>query len=200
MMRPMHLSYKYDPIPLRLLISQDKKTEAMEKLQSMYNGAVQSGAQWIMIICRVFQALATETEEAALEFLSEALTMAEPEGYIRTFVDEGRLLKPMLEKALSRGVTPEYTRKLITIIEAEERQKRIREKGEGVPSPYQSILSERELEVLHLMADGLSNQQIADRLIISLSTAKNHVHNIIEKLGVRARTQAVTQARELELI
>ena len=74
------------------------------------------------------------------------------------------------------------------------------EKEEGTAATYDSILSERELEVLKLMAEGLSNQQIADRLIISLSTTKNHVHNIIEKLNVQGRTQAVTQARELELI
>ena len=61
-------------------------------------------------------------------------------------------------------------------------------------------LSERELEILMLMAAGLSNQQIADRLIISLSTVKNHVHNIIDKLEAKGRTQAVAQARELKLI
>ena len=73
-------------------------------------------------------------------------------------------------------------------------------KGEVAPSPYQKLLSERELEVLRLMAEGLSNQQIADRLIISLSTTKNHVHNILEKLYVQGRTQAVTQVRKIEFI
>ena len=153
-----------------------------------------------MIIYRIYQALSAENEEEAVEFLSEALTLAELEGYIRTFVDEGKLLKPLLEKALSQGVTPEYTRKLITIIEAEEQEKLKRKRAEGVPSKYDSILSERELEVLKLMAEGLSNQQIADRLIISLGTTKNHVHNIIEKLEAKGRTQAVNQAKELELI
>jgi LuxR family maltose regulon positive regulatory protein len=194
------LSHRYRYIPLRLLIAQGNKNEAAETLQVRYKEAVQWGLQGDMVIYRLYQALAAETEESALEFLSDALTMAEPEGYIRTFVDEGKLLKPLLEKALSREITPEYTRKLITIIEAEERHKRKIKKGESTVSPYQSLLSQRELEVLRLMAEGLSNQQIADRLIISLSTAKNHVHNILEKLNVQGRTQAVTQARELELI
>jgi len=194
------LSYEYRHIPSRLLIAQGNKAEAAEQLQIIYDKAVESEAQWIMIRCRICQALAAESEELALEFLSDALTMAESEGYIRTFVDEGRLLKPLLEKALSQGVTPEYTRKLITIIEAEERGKLKRKKEAGTPAAYDSILSERELEVLRLMAAGLSNQQIADRLIISLSTTKNHVHNILEKLNVRGRTQAVTEARHLELI
>jgi LuxR family maltose regulon positive regulatory protein len=187
-------------IPIRLLIALGNKTEAVKKLQIMYDSAVQSGAEYLIIRYRVYQALAAANQESALEFLSEALTMAEPEGYIRTFVDEGRLLAPLLQKALSQGIMPEYTRKLITIIEAEERQKRKMKRGEGAPSRYHALLSERELEVLRLMAEGLSNQQIADRLIISLSTAKNHVHNILEKLNVQGRTQAVTQARELELI
>jgi LuxR family maltose regulon positive regulatory protein len=134
-----------------------------------------------------------------LGFLADALTMAEPEGYIRTFVDEGKLLKPLLEKALSKGVTPEYTRKLLNIIEAEEKLKRKTKKGDSALSLPKPLLSERELNVLRLMAAGLSNQQIADRLIISLGTAKNHVHNILEKLNVQGRTQAVAQARELEL-
>jgi len=115
------LHFDFNHIPSRLLIAQGKKSEAAKELQVTYDRAVESEAQWIMIICRVCQALAAETEESALEFLSDALTMAEPEGYIRTFVDEGKLLKPLLEKALSNGVTPEYTRKLISIIEAEER-------------------------------------------------------------------------------
>jgi LuxR family maltose regulon positive regulatory protein len=187
-------------ILIRLLIAQGKKFEAAEKLRDMYDREVKSGARYLLIKYRVYQALAEETEEAAVALLSEALTMAEPEGYIRTFVDEGKLLKPLLEKALSRGITPEYTRKLITIIEAEEREKLKRKKAEGAPSSYQTIISEREMEVLRLMAEGLSNRQIADRLIISLSTAKNHVHNIIDKLEVKGRTQAAAQARELELL
>jgi LuxR family maltose regulon positive regulatory protein len=126
--------------------------------------------------------------------------MAKPEGYIRIFVDEGKLLAPLLRKVLSRGITPEYTNKLLTIIEAEERQftsKTI----EGIPSALlPKPLSERELEVLKLVADGLTNQQIADKLIISLSTAKSHVYHIFGKLNAKDRLQAVTRARELKLI
>jgi LuxR family maltose regulon positive regulatory protein len=192
------LTYDLNYIPLRLLIAQGKESEAYEKLRVLYDSAVESEMQGLMIVYRVHQALAAENEESALEFLADALTMAEPEGYVRTFVDEGKLLKPLLEKALTKGIMPEYTRKLIGIIEAEERQKRRTKRNEGVPTC--SILSEREIEVLRLIAEGLSNQQIADKLIISLGTAKNHVHNIIEKLEAKGRTQAVTQARELELI
>ena len=194
----LHIEYQY--IPACLLIAQGRKEEAAAYLRNLYERIVQTDAHGLLIKVRVCQALAAENEEAALEFLSEALIMAESEGYIRSFVDEGKLLKQLLEKALSKGITPEYTGKLITIIEAEERQKLKRKKEIGIPSPYKSLLSEREVEVLRLMANGLSNQQIAERLFISLSTAKNHVHNILEKLNVQGRTQAVTQARELELL
>ena len=194
----LHLEYHY--VPACLLIAQGKKEEAAELLQDLHERLAQADAHGLAIGVRVCQALAADTEESALEFLAEALIKGEPEGFIRSFVDEGELLKPLLEKALSMGVTPEYTKKLIDIIETEERQKRKMKKVEGEPSPYHTILSERELEVLRLMAEGLSNQQIADRLIISIGTTKNHVHNILEKLNVQGRTQAVTQARELELI
>jgi LuxR family maltose regulon positive regulatory protein len=194
------LLIEYQSVPARLLIAQDKKEEALNHLQKLYNKFIKIGAYGLLVGIRVYQALAAETEEAAVDFLTNALKIAEPEGHIRTFVDEGKLLKPLLEKALSRGTAPEYVRKLLTIIEAEERQKLKKKKGEETHSRYGSLLSGRELEVLKLMAEGLSNQQIADRLVISLSTAKNHVHNIIEKLNAKGRTQAIAQARELELM
>jgi LuxR family maltose regulon positive regulatory protein len=187
-------------IPARLLIAQGKKGEAAKILQDSYQRLVQIEAYGLIIGIRVCQALAAETEETALEFLIDALINGESEGNIRTFIDEGKLLKPLLEKALSKGITPEYTRKLLTIIETEERQRRKIGKGEGIIFPYRALLSEREFEVLRLMAEGLSNQQIADRLIISLGTTKNHVHNVLEKLNAEGRTQAVARARELELI
>ena len=79
-------------------------------------------------------------------------------------------------------------------------QKLKRKKGEGVTSPHQALLSERELEILCLIAADVSNQQIADSLTISLSTVKTHVHHILEKLNAKDRSQAVFYARELELI
>jgi len=194
----LHLQYHY--ILARLLIAQGKKDEAAEYSRDLYERLVKVEAHGLAIGARVCQALAADTEEAALEFLTDALIKGEPEGFIRSFVDEGKLITPLLEKALSMGVTPEYTRKLIDIIETEERQKLKMKKVEGAPSLYHALLSERELEVLRLMAEGMSNQRIADRLIISLGTTKNHVHNILEKLNAEGRTQAVAQARELELI
>jgi len=187
------LPWQVSDAPARLLLAQGKKKAAAEQLHVLYEKAVQSGEQYFMITHRVYQSLAAETEETALEFLSDSLVMAEPEGWIHIFVDEGRMLKPLLEKALSRGITPEYTRKLISIIESEERRRKEARKGE-------MLLSERELEVLQLITLKLSNKQIAERLFISPGTVKIHVHNILDKLGATVRSEAVAHAREIRLI
>ena len=186
------------PVLARLLIAQDKKSEAMEKLQTLYDQTVQGGAESNLVKISMYQALTAATQESALEFLADALRMAEPEGYIRTFVDEGKLLAPLLRKAVAQGIMPEYTGKLLAIIEVEERRKL--QRVEGAPSRPPELLSEREIEVLRLLAEGLSNRQIAERLFITIGTAKTHVHNIIEKLYVKGRTQAISRARELKLI
>jgi len=178
------------------LIARGEKVAAGQKLLGLYDKAVQADAQGYVIRVRVYQSLAAETPDEALTFLSEALRLGQPEGFIRTFVDEGRLLKPLLRIALAQGVTSEYTAKLLNVIEAEERQRRSRS-GEGTTS---SLLSEREVEILRLVANGLTNRQIADRLFISLGTAKRHVHNIFEKLDAGDRLHAVNRARELKLL
>jgi len=126
--------------------------------------------------------------------------MTEPEGYVRTFVDEGRLLAPLLRQAVLRGISRDYAGKLLTIIEAEERQRLAAGREQDYSLSARGLLSQRELEVLRLLAEGLSNKEVASRLIISRDTAKNHVHAILEKLDVRNRTQAVAKARDLKLL
>jgi len=194
------LPFDAQHVPARLLIARGEKTLAAEQLQGLYEKAVQADAQGFVILLRVYQALAADTTESAVEFLSEALTIAEPEGYIRTFVDEGRLLATLLRTALSQGITPEYTSKLLSIIEAEEQHRKSRAIEVTPSTLLPEPLSERELEVLRLLATDVSNQQIASRLSISLSTVKTHVHHILEKLDVKDRSQAIFRARELKLL
>lgn len=110
-------------VPARLLIAQGRKEAAAEKLRGLYEIAAKAGAQGYVIRIRVYQALAAATPDEALTFLSEALTLGQPEGFTRTFVDEGKLLKPLLQKALAQGITSEYTAKLLNVIETEERQR-----------------------------------------------------------------------------
>jgi LuxR family maltose regulon positive regulatory protein len=183
----------------RLLLAQGKKEEAAQRLEACYERAAQAGLRWGMLRVRVLQALAAPTPAAALPFVSEALTWGGPEGFIRSFVDEGESLIPLLRRAATQGLARQYVKKLLSAFEADAR----RRAGEEALPPAQPLiepLSERELEVLRLVAEGLSNQEIADRLVISVGTVKTHVHNILGKLDVRGRTQAAVRARDLDLI
>ncbi len=183
----------------RLLLAQGEKEEAAQRLEECYERAAEAGMRWGMLRVRVLQALAAPTPAAALPFLSEALTWGQPEGFVRSFLDEGESLVPLLRHPAAQGVARQYVKKLLAAFEADAR----RRAGEKPPPPTHPLiepLSERELEVLRLVAEGLSNQEIADRLVISLGTVKTHVHNILGKLDVRGRTQAAARARELDLI
>ncbi len=186
--------------PARLLIARGKMGAAAEQLRSLYERAMRSDALGHAIRIHVYQCLAASNQDEALMFLADALKMGEPEGFIRTFVDEGRLLAPMLRQAVRSGIEPDYARKLLTIIEAEERQRKTRNDEGESSTTAAGVLSERETEVLGLMGAGLSDRQIAGRLTVSLSTAKTHVHRILEKLGATSRTEAVSLARERRLL
>ncbi len=183
----------------RLLLAQDRKAAAMEWLESCYETAAQKDIAWGMARIRIPQALAARTPEAALPFVGEALTLAEPQGLVRSFVDEGAPLVPLLRRAAELGAARRYAERLLAAFQTDA----LRKTGVKAPPPPQPLiepLSERELEVLRLAAEGLSNQEIADRLVISVGTVKTHVHNILGKLDVRGRTQAGARARELDLI
>jgi LuxR family maltose regulon positive regulatory protein len=186
--------------PARFLVARGDKEAAAEHLGSLHERAMTAGARGYALRVRVYQALAAPTQDEAMTFLSEALEMGQPEGFIRTFVDEGKLLKPLLRLALSRGIVPDYVTKLLTIIEGEERlHEGIGSNGAAV-SESSKFLSQREIEVLRLVADGLSNQQIARKLSISLNTAKTHVAHVFGKLNAKDRLQAVKRAKELEIL
>ena len=149
---------------------------------------------------RILQALDSLGPARPLDCLAEALSICKAANAIRVFADVGMEMTPLLKQAISRDIEPEFARRLLAVIEAEEPRRQMA-KGKGVPIPQTSeFLSPRELEVLRLTASGLSNSQIADRLIVSVSTAKTHIHNVMQKLGTRSRTEAVDRARELKLI
>jgi LuxR family maltose regulon positive regulatory protein len=186
---PFFLSH----VPPRLLIAQGEKAKASERLRTMSEETARGITHHHIVFLRLYQALAADTTESALRFLADVLAMTEPEGYIRTFVDEGRLLAPLLRQAIARGISRDYSARLLSIIEAEERRKQ-------TPKAGGTLLSKRELEVLGLLVSEISNQQIAERLYISTGTVKIHVHNILEKLGAKDRSQAVARAKQINLI
>ena len=185
-------------MPYRLLIARGDKALAAQQMEAAYGQMAADGC-YPLVKIRLTQALAAPNVDTALRFLAEALKLGEPEGYVRTFADEGKLIKPLLEKAIAQWIKPEYARKLLAVIEAEEEQ--LPSSREKIPScaPALNILSRRETEVIRLIASGFSDHQIADKLVISLSTAKTHVHHIFTKLHAKDRLQAVNRARDLQL-
>ncbi len=193
------LALEFQQVPPRLLIALGETKKAQEQLAALYEKVQRSGAHGLAITIRVCQALSASGAAEAQSFLSEALEAGEKRGYIRTFVDEGHLLAPMLRKAISQGLTPDYAARLLNLIQQEERQRTSGEKARqaGVTA---GPLSEREIEILRLLDGGLSNRQIAERLVITLATAKTHVHNISQKLNAKTRTEALARAREMKLI
>ena len=185
----------------RLLIAQNEKAAAAELLAKLHAAVVQMGRQSAVIEARMLQALAAPTTTDALAFLSEALALTEAEGYIRTFIDEGEPMAVLLREAAAKGIAPDYVGRLLSAFDGKaEKHPGIARTPDRDAGPLVEPLSERELEVLRLMAAGLSNHEIADKLIISTGTVKSHVHSILGKLDARDRTQAVLKAQELKLV
>ncbi len=151
----------------------------------------------------VLQAIALQAhgeKDKAVQLLFDALALAEPGGFIRLFVDEGLPMAQLLSAAEASGRMPDYTGKLLAVLEADARKL---EDTSSPPLPAQPLiepLSRRELEVLHLLAQGLSNQEICERLFLALDTVKGHNRKIFDKLQVQRRTEAVARARELGLL
>jgi LuxR family maltose regulon positive regulatory protein len=136
----------------------------------------------------------------AMELLDEALTLAEPGGFIRLFVDEGAPMARLLYEALSHGVHPGYVRQLLAAYPVDGTDEDAPPTTPAAGTRLAEPLSARELEVLPLIAEGLSNQEIAARLYLSLHTVKAHARNIYAKLGVSSRTQAVAKGRALGIL
>ena len=190
-----HLFYRFMGLTHpRLLIARGKKDDAAEALKVIYKTASKSGWGYGMIVVRILQSLAARNTDDAMQFLSDALHMGQPENFIRSFVDAGSGIVPLLQEAARRGIEPEYTGRILAALGAGPR-------GEGrAQAGLFEPLSEREIEVLRLVTAGLSNREIAARLVISPGTAKTHIHNLCGKLGVRNRTEAAMRAKELNIV
>jgi LuxR family maltose regulon positive regulatory protein len=151
----------------------------------------------------VLQAIAQDAhgeKEKAARVLSEALTLAEPGGFIRLFIDEGEPMRLLLEKQLrDQGHhMMGYVNKILAAFASSQpmQQSKFKNRETEMVEP----LSQRELEVLKLIAEGLSNDEIGKRLFLALDTVKGHNRRIYDKLQVQRRTEAIARARELGLL
>jgi LuxR family maltose regulon positive regulatory protein len=210
--------YAFDYFVLaRLLIIQGRGQDgsaidkALDLVVTLLNLAETAGANSYVIEALILQALALQArgdDDRALSPLERALVLAEPEGFVRVFAEEGAPMGRLLRMAVAQGIALDYAGRLLKVLESE--TKELQERGTigasslssaADPSSYLAeSLTEREIQVLRLISAGLSNQEIAQELYVSINTIKTHARNAYGKLDVRNRTQAVNRAKELGIL
>jgi LuxR family maltose regulon positive regulatory protein len=199
-----HLAEAHDH-PLsqaRVLLAKDDPTAALAVLAPWRRQAEARGWADERLKVLVLEALAFQVQgdqDQAVRLLLDALALAEPEGFIRLFVDEGRTMAHLLAAVAVQGRMPDYLRNLLAAFEVEAQQHAGPSHLPPAP-PLLEPLSRREREVLRLIAQGLSNQEISERLVIALETVKGHNKKIFGKLQVQRRTEAVARPRALGLL
>ena len=206
------LSYlrEYEHITLaRVLIAQGDNgrsaitsKQASHLLYRLQEAAQAGGRQGSLIEILILQAVAQETQgntAVALRTLEQALNLTEPEGFFQIFIDEGIAVATLLQKMQDIELGEKikrYVNKLLAALKANQQAV----PASATPQPLIEPLSQRELEVLQLIAEGLSNREISERLFLALNTVKGHNQRIFGKLQVQRRTEAVARARELGLL
>jgi len=184
----------------RAYLAQGRIEAAVDVLESLLAPAEAAGGFLRVIEVCALKALALHSlgdTPAARTSLERSLALAEPEGFVRVYLNEGPPMAALLDHAAAHHICPDYVGQLRAAFQAE------RAGPPAPPSPLSSALVEtlspRELEVLHLISQGCSNQEIAEKLVIALNTVKRHTSSIYGKLGVKSRTQAIVRARALGL-
>lgn len=184
-----------------LRLAQGQAALVKAPLEHVLEKVIVEGHCGAAVEVRVLLAVAYQQEgrmDRAVAVLEPALALAAQEGYVRVFLDAGKLLVPVLRQAAAQSIEPEYVGKLLAAFREEGllQEKQREERVSALAEP----LSEREVEVLRLVAAGLSNPEIAEHLFLSVGTVKRHVYNIYGKLEVTGRVEAVTRARDLKLL
>ncbi len=185
---------------VRIYIAQNRPVEALELTQPLLLEAKEKNRIRRVIEILNLQALAHQARGGigeALSLLEKSFRLAEPGNHVRIFLDEGRAMARLIYEAVSRGIETDYAGRLLVAFDKAEIATTPRASH---PPEMIEPLSERELEVLLLIAEGLSNRAIADRLSITVSTVKGHASNIYGKLAVTRRTEAIARGRALGLI
>ncbi|HEX6034229.1 MAG TPA: LuxR C-terminal-related transcriptional regulator, partial [Anaerolineales bacterium] len=193
---PVEYTREYEDLTLaRIYLANGEIEQGLRLLTELLEQAQAAGRIRTCIEAMILLSLTQHAQnkpDTAVEWLKKALRLAEPEGFMRLFLDEGSSLASLLPKA--RPAAPGLVDRLLQGFSTElPAAKSLSPENDKLIAP----LSEQELRVLGLIVAGKSNQQIADELVISVGTAKWHVHNVLQKLGVNNRPQAIARAREL---
>jgi len=186
----------------RVLLAQGDPSAALALLTTFRQQMEAKGWADERLKAMILQAIALHAhgeKDQAVQFMGDALALAESGGFIRIFVDEGTPMVELLSEVAANGIMPDYAGKLLAVFKAEE-QKSEDISYQPTAIPLDEPLSQREREVLRLIAQGLSNREISQRLFLALDTVKGHNRIIFGKLQVQRRTEAVARARELGLL
>jgi len=181
----------------RVSVARQEAREVLKQLEGLLEQARHLGLfRWVIqIYCLQSLALyAQKRTKEALCKLKSALALAEPQGYVEVFLEEGPRILELIRMAQKQGLAPGFVSRLIEAFTSRPCGRQAK------PPSLQGPLSKREIELVHLIAEGCSNKDIAIRLVISLGTVKRHTVNIFTKLGVKNRTEAVAKAREMGLL
>jgi LuxR family maltose regulon positive regulatory protein len=197
----------------RVLLAQDLPNEALQVLDGLAGAAEAGDRTGRLIEILVLQAICLSmlhvgekkqnASRSEFDVLERSLRLAKSESFLRLYIDEGPLMDALLQQAAARGIEPIYIHQLLGAFPVRLNSQPAGAQAIGVrraPSCLVEPLTERELEVLHWMAKGLSNREIAERLVLANGTVKAHAHNICGKLGVRNRMQAILRAQQLGLL
>ena len=179
--------------------------EALRLLEGLREAAEASERKGNLLEILVLQALAlwaTNEKERAVTTLTRALVLAEPEGYVRTFADEGAAMGDLLRSARrsTEGPPRRHAQRPDAVPREAPGGPRARGCGAGRRASGSPNPERARAGVLAPVAAGMSNKEIAGRLFVSVTTVKTHINNLYRKLGARSRTQAIARARELDLI
>ncbi len=175
-------------------------TKALGLIERLTLSAESAGRTGHLIDLLTLQALAWDAQgdlSQALSSMERALRLAEPQGFVRIFLDKGVPIIRLLKETARRGIKAEYAVSLLNHVEPDPRTN---EPSRSPSSLLVEPLSDREMEVLRLMAQDLSYQEIADQIMVSINTVRTHVKNIYSKLMVHKRSEAITKASELHLL
>lgn len=184
----------------QIFLSQKQYAQALPAINAVIAHSEQRQIGYMLVRAFSWQALAYQglgREEQAVASMRKALLIAAPEGYLRSFFLFGRAMIPLLQKARAAGLLPDYVDKLLVFLQLE---------TPSQPAPAVSVpdliepLSGREIEVLKLLAEGRSDKEIAQALVIAPETVHKHLKNIYGKLDVHRRTEAVARARDLGIL